>query len=228
MTRIGWIAGAVLALLVPAVAAAQERIETPGTIDHPRAGTGFPERIGEFRRVNATSFDKSGDNLGASYDLARPGGRLLISIYIYPAASFQQETGSAETDRAVLCRQEFQAVRQAIEQAQQNPVVVEPGPAAAVPGTEAQLSHRVVYRFRTRLGEEVREVRSEARLYCHVGGWQVKYRATAPVELDANAAIDTFIRLGPWPGRAPASGNVAALAGGGATVMLASAPSPSR
>jgi len=204
MARTGWIAAA-LALAAPAAVPAQQSIEAPGTIGHPRAGTGFPERVGEFRRVSATSFDKDGTNLSASYGLERPGAGLLISVYIYPADRFRQEIGSAETDRAALCRQEFQTVREAIERTQQNPQAIEPGPAAAVPGTEAELSHRVVYRFRTRIGAELREVRSEARLYCNVGDWHVKYRATGPIEFDPNAAIDSFIRLGPWPGRTPAA-----------------------
>lgn len=213
MARTGWIAAA-LALAAPAAVPAQQSIEAPGTIAHPRAGTGFPERIGEFRRVNAASFGRDGANLGASYGLERTGAGLLISVYIYPADSFRQETGAAETDRTALCRQEFQTVREAIERTQHDPRPIEPGPAAAVPGTDARLSHRAVYRFRTRIGAELREVRSEARLYCNVGEWHVKYRATGPIEFDADEAIDSFVREGPWPGRPPAAapGEIALLA----------------
>jgi hypothetical protein len=49
---------------------------------------------------------------------------------------------------------------------------------------------------------EVQAVRSEAHLYCYVGGdWFVKYRVSAPVAVTAPGAVEAFIRTGPWPGR---------------------------
>ncbi len=200
------IAAALLAAPLSATLA-QQRIDTPGTVDHRAARTGFPERVGEFRRANATRYDPDGRDISASYNLIRPEGRLLISVYVYPAPGAVAAPGSKETGevaRATLCARDFQAAEQAIVQHNQGARLIERGRAAALPGTEPQLSHRAVYEFRTRFDAGVQEVRSEARLYCHVGGdWQVKYRITAPVALDARAVIDAFVRAGPWPGRAP-------------------------
>ena len=193
--------------LAPLAAPAQQPIEMRGTIVHQAAGTGFPERIGQFRRSNAARFDVEGRNLGASYNAALPGGRLLISVYIYPAGRVAASPGSgeaADVARDTLCRREFEEVEQTIERTQPDARVIERGGAAAVPGAEPRLGYRTVYQLRTRFDGEVQPVRSEARLYCHVGGgWQVKYRASSPVAVDAAGAIEAFVRQGPWPGRAP-------------------------
>jgi hypothetical protein len=48
----------------------------------------------------------------------------------------------------------------------------------------------------------VQEIRSEAHLYCYVGGdWLVKYRVSAPVAVETGGPVEAFIRDGPWPGR---------------------------
>lgn len=53
-----------------------------------------------------------------------------------------------------------------------------------------------------RFDGEIRPVRSEVHLYCYVAGdWFVKYRVTAPLAVTAPAAVEAFIRTGPWPGR---------------------------
>jgi len=200
------IAAALLAAPL-AAATAQQRIDTPGTVDHAAARTGFPERVGDFRRANVTRYDAEGRDISASYNLVRPEGRLLISVYVYPAPSVAAAPGAKETGevaRATLCARDFEAAEQAIVRHNQGARLIERGSPPAVPGTEPRLGHRSVYEFRTRFDSGVQDVRSEARLYCYVGGdWQVKYRITAPVAVDARAAIDAFVRAGPWPGRAP-------------------------
>jgi len=200
---------ALLIALAPTAAAAQQRIDTPGTVAHAAAGTGFPERIGEFRRASVTRFDDAGRDISASYNLVRPEGRILITVYVYPASrSGPAPAGTAA--RIALCQREFDGVREVIAMQHKDASVVEGGEAAAPAGAEPQLSHRSVFRFRTAFDDGVQEVRSEARLYCFVGGdWLVKYRATSPTAVDAAAAIEAFIRAGPWPGRVPAEQTVA-------------------
>lgn len=205
------------ALLAPCVAYGQETIRTPGMVEHRAAQTGFPERIGEFRRSNATRYDADGRNISASYNLNRPEGRLLISVYIYPAGRVEAAPGSGESAdlaRALLCRREFDGVIQAIVYQNKDAEAVRHHGPLAVSGTQPQLSHRAAYHFQTQFqsGGQVslQEVRSEARLYCYVGGdWQVKYRITAPTGLDIDSAVEAFIRAGPWPGRAPLGETVA-------------------
>ena len=204
MTLMIRIAAALLAAPL-APAAAQQSIEAPGTVAHAAAATGFPERVGEFRRTSVTRFDEAGRNIAAGYALARGDRRLVLTIYIYPAARLASAPGSgqaADIARAQLCRAEFDGVQQVISRQYRDVSLIENGPAPAIAGVEPQLSHKSVHRLEARFGADVQQVRSETYLYCFVGGdWLVKYRATSHLDLDATSAVETFIRSGPWPGR---------------------------
>lgn len=196
---------AALLTAAPSAAAAEPHsIDAPGTVAHAAAATGFPERIGEFRRARVVQYDEAGEDIGASYNLASPEGRLLITVYVYPVPrGGPAPVGTAA--RASLCQQEFDSTQQAMVTQHRDMSVVESGGADGLAGTEPQLSHRTVVRFQTPFDDRVQEVRSEARLYCFVGdNWLVKYRASSPTAVDAAAAIEAFIRAGPWPGRVAA------------------------
>ncbi len=183
--------------LAPLAALAQQPIEQRGTIAHQAAGTGFAERIGEFQRSNATRFDSEGRNVAASYNWYPPGGRVLVTVYVYPAPP------AAEAARRRECRGQFDQAQAAVTMQFKDASVVEQGPAPAMAGAEPALGHRSVLRFRTMFGNAEQDVRSEVRLYCYVGGdWLVKYRITSNAGLDVVAAIEAFVRAGPWPGRA--------------------------
>lgn len=210
MTLMIRIAAALLAAPV-APAAAQQSIEAPGTVAHAAAATGFPERVGEFRRTSVTRFDEAGRDISASYNWYPPGGRVLATVYIYPAPPASPDA------RAGQCRAHFEQVQQAVTSHAEDARVVERGVAPAMAGAEPGLGHRSVLRFRTMFGSDLQDVHSEARLYCYVGGdWMVKYRATWNASLDIADALDAFVRAGPWPGRHvadPAEVAAASIAG---------------
>lgn len=190
------IAAALLAL-ASAPAAAREDITAPGTVAHSAAGTGFPERIGEFRRANVIQFDDQGRDISANYDLAGPAGRLRLSVYIYPAPPV------SPGQRRQVCGQIFTFVGQAIEQQYDGATLIEQGAAPVVPGVDAGLALWSVHRFRGDVGNGPEQLRSESYLYCYVGGnWLVKFRASSPVGYDARRDIESFIAASPWPGRA--------------------------
>lgn len=195
-------------LLVATPAMAQQRIDRPGPVAHEQARAIFPEQVGSFRRANVVSYGPAGDNISASYNLARAGGRLLITIYIYPAARIAEGPAggqSAEVARAMRCQGEFQAVNQAIEQAHPRARALAVAPSAPPPGLAPALSHRSVYRLRTNFDGRMQELRSEARLYCYVGGeWLVKYRISSSEGMEVIDDIEAFVSQGPWPGRAAA------------------------
>ncbi|MGZ8359532.1 MAG: hypothetical protein ACXWUX_03335 [Allosphingosinicella sp.] len=195
-----------IALFAAAPAAAQRDITEPGTTYHRAAGAAFPERVGDFERLRVTQFDAAGHDIGASYRLVRPGGQMVMTIYIYPAAQVAAAPGSpeaAETARAQLCGREFEQVGLAIRSQYEDAEMTEDGAAPAVAGVPPRLALRQVYRMTAPFDDRPQPVRSEADLYCYVGGeWLVKYRATSQSGLDAADAIERFIRDGPWPGRA--------------------------
>lgn len=186
-------------------AAAQREIETDGPFVHRRANAVYPLRVGGFVRSNVHQYDAEGRDVSGSYNLATPEGRLLITVYIYPAArvsSVRGRDGGKAAARAMLCREEFRGVEAAISSQHQDVAPLEQGAALPLPGVDASLAHRAVYRFRAEFDERVQEIRSEAHLYCYVGGdWLVKYRVSAPVGVETRGPVEAFIRTGPWPGR---------------------------
>lgn len=203
-----WILAALIAL--PAVAApAQGPIETPGTVSHRAADAHFPERVGDFRRANAFQYDAAGEDMSASYALARGGDRLLVTVYVYPASRL-----TAGASPAQQCEGEFRDVADAVTARNPTARQTDRQAAPAVADVEPSLTHRATFQMRANFAGEEQPVRSEAYLYCFVGGdWLVKYRATSDASFDASADIEAFIRAGPWPGRAapPDPAKIAAL-----------------
>jgi hypothetical protein len=200
-----WALAAAAAAIAPQQASAQRAIVAPGPYLHRPANAVFPLRVGEFRRSDIYQYDPQGRDVSASYNLTTPQGRLLISLYIYPAAP------SGTSARVLACEEEFRVVQAAISSQHANAVPVEKGEALPVAGVGPGLAHRAVYRFRSPFDQRVQEIRSEAHLYCYVAGdWLVKYRVSAPVAVETGAAVEAFIRAGPWPGRA--SGEIVASA----------------
>ncbi len=189
-------------------AAAQRQVETDAPYAHDPARAVFPLRVGEFRRGDIYRYDALGRDVSASYARMTPEGRLLITVYIYPAPR------AAAAARAGRCREEFGSAKAAIARQHANAAPADEGPGFAVAGADPKLAHRARYRLRARFDGATTEIRSELHLYCYVGGdWLVKYRASAPAAVAVGDLVESFIRTGPWPGRgSPAT---VALAGPG-------------
>lgn len=189
----------VAAALAAQPAAAQREVATDGPYVHRPAHAFFPVRVGQFRRSTIYRYDEEGKDVSASYNLATPEGRLLITIYIYPAVP------AASAARARLCGEEFGSANSAIASQHDDAAPSERGQALPVADVGPELSHRAAYRFRSPFDDHVQEIRSEVHLYCYVGGdWLVKYRVSAPVAVETKGPVETFIRTGPWPGRSSA------------------------
>lgn len=118
---------------------------------------------------------------------------------------------AARGERSGQCDREFESVKSAIRKQHGADAPAEEGGALDLPGTDKSRRHRAAFRVSMNFDGEIQAVRSEAHLYCYVGGnWFVKYRITAPIAVTAPGAVDTFLRTGPWPGRGSAR-NVARL-----------------
>ena len=218
-----WLAAGLLAFAL-APAAAQTDIERPGPVAHPTAATSFPERVGEFERTGVTQYDQAGTDVSASYEIARGDEHVRLSVYVYPAPSVVTAPGSgdvAAVARATFCRNELRGVGQVIENQPQYRGArrLEEGAAFAVQGVDPALSLRSVHGFTSNFFGSDEELRSETQLYCYVGGrWLVKYRVSSTAGFDTRAAVEHFIRNGPWPGRNPVDpGKVVMLPGTGAS-----------
>lgn len=177
-------------------AVAQREVAAGGAYLHGPARALFPLRVGRFRRTTVYQYDTEGMNVSASYNLATRKGRLLITVYIYPAAA------AAPAARSELCDEEFASTNLAISSQHDNAAPIEQGAALPVRGVDRSLGRRAVYRFASPFDDKVQAIRSEAHLYCYAGGdWLVKYRVSAPAAVKTRGPVEAFIRDGPWPGR---------------------------
>lgn len=189
------------AALAPQPASAQREIETEGPYVHRSANAVFPEKVVGFRRVSLNEYDDKGRDVSASYEVHTPQGRIVVTAYIYPAPEVSGSGDAKKVARVQLCDKHFDEVHQIIA-SRNGTRAIDQGRGLTVPNVPVELSHRYTYRFRTQFDSREQEVRSEAHLYCYVGGdWLVKYRITTPVAVDGQAEIADFIRRGPWPGR---------------------------
>ena len=161
----------------------------------------FPTQVGEFRRVSVYRYAADGSDESAGYNLYQPGAHIAATVYVYPAPGTviakrpQPETAPAAKDQ--LCSGEFDRVQLEIEGAYEGDTLIEESGTAhgETPGL------RAVYTFTAPIfaGRRDQAVRSEAYLFCYVGGrWSVKYRFTYPADQDVRALIDAFMRDLAW------------------------------
>ena len=107
-----WLAAALCSRLRARAGRGAAPVDRPARHGRPRRRrhAHFPEQVGEFRRGRVIQYDAAGANLSASYELVRPEGRMLLTVYVYPAAAVTAAPGSGQTAdvaRATLCRQEL-------------------------------------------------------------------------------------------------------------------------
>jgi hypothetical protein len=183
-------------LLFSTMASAQQVLRDSGPVPHGSADTAFPVAIGEFRRTHVLVYEADRSDMSANYSLPLEGGRMNASVYIYPSPR--------SSDRAAACRAEFEGIGQSITEFHPGARLVENGRAPPAGGSSPDLSLRSIHQVRLLFDDQQRDVRSESRLYCFVGGmWQVKYRVTASAPYSPEV-LERFIAQGPWPGRAAA------------------------
>lgn len=184
-------------------AAAQEEVSVPRGEAYIQAATGmtFPAQVGEFNRVSVYRYAADGTDESAGYNLYRRGAHVAATVYVYPSPELEIGPGSQPETvlaaQALLCSAQFDRVQLEIEGAYEGETLIEES------GTmhDETLGFRAAYTFTSPNFARRRnvEVKSEAHLFCFVGGrWSVKYRFTYPVDQDVRAVIDAFMRDLAW------------------------------
>ena len=182
---------------LPASAQGPRDIEHKGPFTQQASGALFRERVGDFVRTRITQYDEAGDDVSGSYNLVTPEGRLVLTVYVYPGPTVPPKTPMSS--KVAACGEYFESARAEIAK-KPGARTLKEEESVAVGEIDPKLRKRVLFAARTRFDGEEQDVRTQLDLYCFVGGkWMVKYRTTSHAAFDATAAIDTFIRTGPWP-----------------------------
>lgn len=161
----------------------------------------FPAQVGEFNRVRVYRYAADGSDESVGYNLYRRDAHVAATVYVSPSPGLTIGPGSQPetvlTAQALLGSAEFDRVQLGVESAHEGEALIEEGGT-----THGEiLGFRATYSFISPnfAGRRNVQVKSEAYLFCYVGGrWSVKYRFTYPADQDVRAAIGAFMRDLPW------------------------------
>jgi hypothetical protein len=203
-----FIAAAFLSIVLSGTKA-QERLSVPLNQDYVQSASGmtFPPHVGAFDRGIVTRYQADGSDEGIGYNFVtvEPGVGVAATIYVSPSpmvTNLGSPNEVVEVAEALLCGQQFDAVQAQIEGVHRGAALVSEQAIARAHGDANLSGHAAIYSFVVPnfFGRSNVELRSEAYLFCHVGGrWSVKYRFTYPADLaEARGVIDAFMRQLAW------------------------------
>jgi hypothetical protein len=174
-----------LALCASGPAAAQPgEIAAVGGYVQEASGMSFPPSVGDFRRVSLRRYTEDGSNESAGYNRRDGASYVGATVYVYPSpaiTSIGSPREAVEEARTTLCAQQAEAVRRELASVHPNLEPVEDGRTLLVQGERSFPGQRMSFRVTapSGFGPSHPPLRSEAQLFCYVGGrWTVKYRFT--------------------------------------------------
>lgn len=178
-------------------AAAQSDLPVPPEQDYTQAATGmvFPARAAGFERTRVTRYAPDGSDESAGYVLDNPDAEVVITVYVYPSPA------AFAGDRIQACAAQFAGVQREIEGVYRDRTLVEETEARVTQAGVPYVGHSAVYALTSPnfMGRPNTLLRSEARLFCYVGGqWSVKYRISHPAGYDASGDVAAFMDAMPW------------------------------
>ncbi|MGE0739721.1 MAG: hypothetical protein AB7O98_00135 [Hyphomonadaceae bacterium] len=197
---------ALCAVLMAPPAAAQSNVPVAPdqTYVHAASGMSFPPSVGEFRRGRVARYAEDGSDESVGYGRIAPGGEIIVTVYVYPAPQVIDLGSAPDTivaARLLACSNEFDTVQAQIEQAYRDEQLVTETSADLVQAGANHLGFHATYTLTSPdfMGRRHEPLRSEAYLFCHVGGaWSVKYRISYPAAYDASAEIAAFMQALIW------------------------------
>lgn len=202
-----FVAALILACSLAVPASAQERMPLPADqpyVHGPSAMT-FPLSVGAYQRATmGVRYLPDGTNESVGYRLTTPRGHVQATIYIYPSPDISTgATAGANLAEARQqnCATQFNDLVTELSTVHTRANVLENGAAQLMQNGAAQTGHHYVFTVDapSAFGDTHPTLRSEAHLFCYVGGrWTVKYRFTYAAELQAEADIAGFMRDLAW------------------------------
>lgn len=178
-------------------------IERQDAYVHRGSGFIFPAAAGDYQRTGLIEYDVAATDVSAGYQTMTPGRETVMTIYVYPAPEVPAETRAAEIDAVQdkLCADHFEDIKAGIVQSHPGAVLIEEGRTTSpAPGSFAHAGRRAVFGFSSAFRGKEQPLRSEADLFCYVGGkWLIAYRTTAPTAVRYEAELAALMQRLRWP-----------------------------
>jgi hypothetical protein len=182
-----------------------EFIQVVGPYTHTASGMVFPSAIGEVPRVSVLRCNDEETDVSAGYNLMTPTGRLVATIYIYPApplTSIGSPANVVAAARAKLCQDEFTSRKTEISRYNAGATLVGEQEISFRRGDGSFPGKKAVFEYETAFGGQRQPVHSELYVFCYVGDqWAMEYRFTGPRGIDTSE-ISRFMDALPWTVRA--------------------------
>ena len=179
------------------------RFEPDGPYLHRASGMSFPEALGGLTRTAITEYGKDATDISTGYNLLTPDLKAAITIYVYPApqiTSIGSPPNVIEGARKKLCSDHFENVKLEIERAHPSAKLVDEGSIASPSPDFSGPAKRARYTMTEEYGARVQPLRSEADVFCYIGGkWVIVYRTTAPADVDYEIALKKLMTAIAWP-----------------------------
>jgi hypothetical protein len=171
------------------------RVREAGVYVHRWSGMTFPTVAGQLKRVAIVQFDSAALDVSAEYQVTAAKGRALVSVYIYPMSLMSPSTAQAAEES---CREEFEGVKQVLVQRFPTAELVDEWPENVPRLSGVAMGYAAAYDFTGDLLGPTEAVRSEAYLFCGIGGlWNVKYRASYSRGLAGTSMVKDVIAAVP-------------------------------
>jgi len=176
-------------------------IERTGPYIHRGSGFVFPDGTGKFRRTSIIEYDPEATDVSAGYDRTIPDGAVVATIYVYPAPVAEAgDPASRRRQEDGFCREHFEGIKDSISKRYRPVMLTEEGAVASPFPGHRRPGLRAAFTFEEDFRGKRRPLRSEARLFCYVGGpWLIAYRFSAPADHDLGPDIEALTAALRWP-----------------------------
>jgi hypothetical protein len=178
-----------------------EMVQVVGPYTHAASGMVFPSAIGDVSRVSVFRYNDEETDVSAGYNLSTPTGRLVATVYIYPApplTSIGSPANVVSAARAKLCQDEFTSRKTEISQYNAGATLVAEQEISFRRGDGSFPGKKAVFEYEAPVGGQRQPVHSELYVFCYVGDrWAMEYRFTGPRGIDT-AEISRFMDALPW------------------------------
>lgn len=195
---------AMVLLGLPQSALGFEVMHPSGPYTQAATGMTYPESVGQFRRVNIIRYKPDGSDESAGYNDPTPMREINMTVYVFPSLpilSIGSPRSVVEDTRRQLCQSQYEKIQQEIKGAHPDAVLMEKKDASLTQAGIAYAGHFASFDLTNAkfFGRSDVPSRSEAFLYCYVGGkWSVEYRVDYPRDFDAADPIAKFMNDLVW------------------------------